>query len=129
MTLARPLFLVFALAGTALAAENPSASTSSDSLQIAITQAVEQPSGLIYSVAKARVDGQPPVADPPLAKLDGNVCYTMRMYKLKPTERLSDGERVSRAYTTCEMASNYQYRSAVAHPREVQHLTNNAAGK
>jgi hypothetical protein len=47
----------------------------------------------------------------------------MRIYKLKRSERVSDGESVSRGYTTCEMASNYQYRSAVAHPREVQDST------
>ena len=120
MTLARPLFLVLALTGAAVAADKPSPPTSSDSIQSALTQNVEQPSGLIYSVAKARPYGEPPVAAPPLAKLDGDVCYTMRMYKLKRTERLSDGETGRRGYTTCEMASNYQYRSAIAHPREVE---------
>jgi hypothetical protein len=120
MTLARPLLLVLAFAVTAVAADKTSAPTSSDSLQSAITQAVDQPSGLIYSVAKARAEGELPVADPPLAKLDDGVCYTMRMYKVKRRERFSDGETGRRGYSTCEMASNYQYRSAVAHPGDVE---------
>ncbi len=125
MTLARPLFFVLVLAGAAVAADNTSSPISSDSVQSAITQAVDQPSGLIYSVAKARAEGEPPVADPPLAKLDDGVCYTMRMYKVKRRERFSDGETGRRGYTTCEMASNYQYRSAVAHPREVEDRSTN----
>jgi len=123
MTLARPLLLALLLAGissAAMAADNTTSPPSSDSLQSVITQAVEQPSGLIYSVAKVRREGEPSMTDVPLAKLDDGVCFTMRMYKLKRGERFSDEESGRRGYTTCEMASNYQYRSAVAHPREVE---------
>jgi hypothetical protein len=45
---------------------------------------------------------------------DGNVCFTMRSYKVKRAERLTDGERAQRSYTTCEMAGNYRLRTAVS---------------
>jgi hypothetical protein len=41
-----------------------------------------------------------------------NVCYTMRSYKVKPTERLDDSQHSLRGYSTCEMASSYWLRSA-----------------
>ena len=50
-----------------------------------------------------------------LADLNGGVCFTMRMYKIKPTERLADGESANRGYSECQMASDYQIRSADAH--------------
>ncbi|HZR65359.1 MAG TPA: hypothetical protein VFA85_09440 [Terriglobales bacterium] len=132
MTLARPLLLALLLAGissAAMAADNTTSPPSSDSLQSVITQAVEQPSGLIYSVAKVRREGEPSMTDAPLAKLDDGVCFTMRMYKLKRGERFSDEESGRRGYTTCEMASNYQYRSAVAHAREGRDLPDDVPGK
>jgi len=43
-----------------------------------------------------------------------DVCYTMRTYKVKRTERLTDRERSLRGYSTCEMAGNYRLRSADA---------------
>jgi len=45
---------------------------------------------------------------------DGNLCFTMRSYKVKRTERVTDGERAQRSYTTCEMAGNYRFRTAVS---------------
>lgn len=53
-----------------------------------------------------------------LAGADGNVCYTMRSYKVKRIERLQDGQRARRGYTTCEMADNYRLRSAEANVKE-----------
>ena len=38
------------------------------------------------------------------------VCFTMRSYKVKRTERLRDDESGVRGYSTCEMGSNYQVR-------------------
>ena len=46
------------------------------------------------------------------ADADQNVCYTMRSYKVKRTERLADNQSGLRAYSTCEMASSYRLRSA-----------------
>jgi len=40
------------------------------------------------------------------------ICYTVRMYKVKETERLSDGETGMRGYSTCQFARDYQVRSA-----------------
>jgi hypothetical protein len=42
---------------------------------------------------------------------DANVCYTMRSYKVKRTERLNDNESGVTGYSTCEMASTYKLRS------------------
>jgi hypothetical protein len=56
-------------------------------------------------------------------------CLTLRIYKVKRTERLADNESGMRGYTTCEFASNYQVRSAVAHARDAQGSTIDAAGK
>lgn len=41
-----------------------------------------------------------------------DLCYTMRMYKVKATERLKDNETGRRGYTTCQLARDYQIRSA-----------------
>jgi hypothetical protein len=41
-----------------------------------------------------------------------DVCYTMRTYKVKMTERLSENESGSRGYSTCLFAREYQIRSA-----------------
>lgn len=41
-----------------------------------------------------------------------DVCYTMRTYKLRATERLSENENGSRGYSTCLFARDYQLRSA-----------------
>ena len=46
------------------------------------------------------------------ADANGNVCYTMRSYKVKRTERLADNDSGRRGYSTCEMASSYHVRSA-----------------
>lgn len=46
--------------------------------------------------------------------LGEGVCFTMRTYKVKPKERLQEGESASAGYATCQMASSYRFRSAVA---------------
>ena len=53
-----------------------------------------------------------------LADVNGDVCYTMRTYKMKPTERIRDHENLFRGYSECEMASKYQIRSAEAHQKK-----------
>lgn len=45
--------------------------------------------------------------------LSSATCGTMRMYKVKRTERLAEGDNGMRGYSTCEIFSNYQVRSAV----------------
>jgi hypothetical protein len=60
-----------------------------------------------------------PAPEAQMANADG-VCYTMRMYKVKATERLAGGESASRGYSTCELARNYQIRSAVLHEQTVE---------
>lgn len=53
-----------------------------------------------------------------LADVNGDVCYTMRSYKMKPTERIRDQENLFRGYSECEMSSSYQIRSADAHQKK-----------
>lgn len=53
-----------------------------------------------------------------LAEVNGDVCYTMRTYKMKPTERLRDQQNLFRGYSECEMASKYRIRSAEAHQKK-----------
>ncbi len=48
----------------------------------------------------------------PLA--DKDVCYTIRSYKVKPTERIKDDESMAAGYSTCEMSWAYRIRSAGA---------------
>ena len=49
-----------------------------------------------------------------LSELNGDVCYTMRSYKVRRTERLRENQSGLRDYSTCQMASNYRVRSADA---------------
>jgi len=51
--------------------------------------------------------GHPPILLSPFA----GVCFTMRTYKVKPTERLQDGEIGLRGYSTCQIGSKYSVRS------------------
>jgi hypothetical protein len=53
-----------------------------------------------------------------LADVNGDVCYTMRTYKVKPTERIRDRENLFQGYSECEMASSFQIRSAEAHEKK-----------
>ena len=64
-------------------------------------------SGKLNAAARAGL-GHPPILLSPFA----GVCFTMRTYKVKPTERLQDGEIGLRGYSTCQMGSKYGVRSA-----------------
>ena len=50
------------------------------------------------------------------AVLRGDVCLTMRSYKVKRTERLSGNQSGVRGYSTCEMARNYDIRTSEGRP-------------
>lgn len=41
-------------------------------------------------------------------------CYTMRIYRVKRSERLQDGDTGRRGYSTCEPGGNFQVRTATA---------------
>ena len=43
---------------------------------------------------------------------DASVCFTMRSYKVKRTERLVNNENGLTGYSTCEMESSFRLRSA-----------------
>jgi hypothetical protein len=46
--------------------------------------------------------------------LETPLCYTMRTYMVKPSERLADDESGFRGYSSCQLASGYRFRSADA---------------
>ena len=76
--------------------------------------------GLLLPQEETRVDlGH--VWAPGTNSLNDDVCYTMRTYKVKRTERLAKGESASRGYSTCELAPNFQIRSLLA-PEETSRV-------
>jgi hypothetical protein len=117
MHLIRPLsFLLTAVVflGTAMAADNlPSAATTGQCRIPTVQSGSGAPSRVVldgktdapfikYMRAGQRIDPNP-LAD---------TCFTMRTYKVKPTERLRENESGSTEYSTCQMGSNYRIRSA-----------------
>ena len=125
MNRARPVFVVLLVAAFAVAARAADDQTldpivsSTQALASEIgPDILSDASGVLFATAHPITSGERPSKEKPLGRLDRGFCYTLRMYKVKPAERLADGETGRRGYTTCELASNYQYRSAVAHPRD-----------
>lgn len=121
MTLARPFFFLVAISACTLsvmAADDPAAAQAVGSAQISVSQLSAQPDQqFVIHGEKPITVNHPPVPNAPLAMLDDGTCYTMRTYKVKPKEHFADGEKGSRGYSTCELAKNYQVRSAIAHAR------------
>lgn len=129
MTSARPLFvtvlIVFsigALTASAFAADEkapqPSSSQANQATDPALFEqnAIDLPtSDLFFLKDKPRVSLTSPLGRKKSAVLNDSDCYTMRMYKVKRQEHFAAGESGLRSYRTCELASNYQVHSAVAH--------------
>jgi len=133
MTFARPLLyflLIPCIATATFAADDGSksqASAGSLQNQIADPALFGQPnesqpasSDLLFLKTWSRLNPSSPIVPPKAAILNDADCYTMRMYKVKRKERFADGESGSRGYSTCELASNYQVRSAIAHVETVE---------
>lgn len=68
-----------------------------------------------HGVPPARFDTRDGLS---LANVHGDVCYTLRTYKVKPTERIRDHENPLQGYSECEMASDFHIRSAEAHQKK-----------
>jgi hypothetical protein len=144
MTSARTLFfvLVLLLAGLATTAKGAddqlTPRTSAGSLQNQVgdsgvfgapAQDHQSSSGLFFLKTRPRLNLSPPTLQPTFAILNDDLCYTMRTYKVKRKEHFADGESGSRGYSTCELATNYQVRSAIAHPRVADDSRNNGSQK
>ncbi len=116
MVLTKPLFVVLLVAGVPL-------------LATAADRASQQPArldlktGVMESSEPTPVTGQDgfvlrtpdssvPDASSQTLNSQGNVCYTMRSYKVKRRERFAENESGRASYSTCEMASAYRLRSA-----------------
>ena len=131
MTSARPLFFVLVvlivlgvIATSAFAADEKAEpqpaspqNQAADPALFAGNGGGEPASDLFFLQDKPRLDFTA-AEQPRSAVLNDRDCYTMRMYKVKRKERFASGENGLRGYSTCELASNYQVRTAVAHPRE-----------
>ncbi len=119
MILSKPLFLVLLLAGVPLfatAADPTSQQPATFNLKPAEVGSGE----LTTASGPNRFTPLPPGGNVPTSSaafsqaLDsqGNICYTMRSYKVKPKERFAENESARAGYSTCEMASAYRLRSA-----------------
>ena len=126
MTSVRPLLffvVILFFASTAFAAGDGSdAQPSSASVQNQTTDpalfgqsAQSVAPDLFFLKDRPRLKFAAPAGQPRSAVLNDADCYTMRMYKVKRKEHFADGESGSRGYSTCELASNYQVRTAIAH--------------
>ena len=122
MTFLASGFLLALVASCALAADNPAKSQTapnSDVHNYAATlteSAAPDLQGLISRLrpldANTKNHQSVDAEHQSLRDLNGNVCYTMRTYKVKRTERLKDGETAHRGYTICETGAQYRFRSA-----------------
>jgi hypothetical protein len=126
MTSVRPLLLVLVISffmGSAFAAgdgSDPQTSEGSVQNQTAdpalFGQAAQSAvSDLFFMKDRPRLNFTALTGQPRSAVLNNTDCYTMRMYKVNRKEHFADGENGLRGYSTCELASNYQVRTAVAH--------------
>jgi len=140
MTSARPLFLLLVISFFAssvfAAGEGPDPQTSNGSVQnqTADPALFGQPaqsaaSDLFFLQDKPHLKFITPAGQPRSAVLNDDVCYTMRTYKVKRKEHFADGESGTRGYSACELASNYQVRTAVAHERRADDSQNNEPQK
>jgi hypothetical protein len=133
MTSVKPLFcllVIWLFASPAFAAHDDSTSQPSagsvqnqtaDSALFGVpTENQPVSSDLFFLKARPRLNLSPPAERPRSAVLNDADCYTMRMYKVKRKERFADGESGLRGYSTCELASNYQVRTAIVHVRTAE---------
>lgn len=81
-------------------------------------QLVPTPFGM-FALSRPLIQPSEPIVARRFPRVQGVSCLTLRMYKVKRTERLEDGDSGLRGYTACELASNYQMRSAIAHSSDV----------
>lgn len=129
MTFSTAFFLVLLLAAAscAMAADGPAStqpSTGPENQPFAETLLQPVPSDLTRPFTRFKIDSDgfelrsSQLWNHSLSELNGDICYTMRSYKVKPTERFTEGKNAQRGYSTCEMASGYRFRSAEAKPRD-----------
>lgn len=129
MTFSRALFGLF-LVGTsivAVAADKPGRNASratQDQILGSQSTASSDVTALTNPFSQGRTNSDPLALEKKqprgrsLSELNGDVCYTMRSYKVKRTERLKDDQTGLRGYSTCEKASDYQFRSADAKAKD-----------
>jgi hypothetical protein len=110
VAVAIPLFA----ADNQASAQTPPEQQTSQALPIG---APTTPFGMFVLKNNSMLEAAQPVVARQFTVSRDRACLTLRMYKVKRTERLADGETAERGYTTCELASDYQMRSAVAHAR------------
>ena len=128
MTSVRPLFFLLAIsfltssafaAGDGSDAQVSNGSAENQTVNPALFGQTDQmtTSDLFFLKDETRLDLKTPAGRPRSAVLNDRDCYTMRMYKVKRKEHFANGESGLRSYSTCELASKYQMRTAIAHVR------------
>ncbi|HZQ18830.1 MAG TPA: hypothetical protein VFA90_08915 [Terriglobales bacterium] len=102
-----------ALAAEKQSSEKSTSNEASSTFDVA-PQLVPTPFGM-FALSRPLIQPSEPIVARRFTRFNDTACLTLRMYKVKRTERLSDGDTGMRGYTTCELASDYQMRSAIAH--------------
>lgn len=114
---------IFACATLALAQDSTSAHSAVSNKGPANIQAGAASADLALQLLRQSRTGDQPVTfwrlDPGATlRLSPNAlaagCYTMRIYKVKRSERLQGGDTGRRGYATCEPGGEFQVRTATA---------------
>ena len=117
------LVVILAVSVLAVAQDSTSArSTQSSKVTTNVQRVPVSADSVLQFLRQSRVPSQPIVSwhlEPgatlrlaPNALAAG--CYTMRIYRVKRTERLQDGDTGRRGYSTCEPGGEFQVRTATA---------------
>ena len=111
------LIFTFGVSGCASAADNETSPASDLKYQLQGGLFSEDAAGpgqlglpvlsLADSVTARRIGRTRTGVDP-----NANICFTMRSYKVKRTERLAKNEDGLTGYSTCKMESSFRVRSA-----------------
>lgn len=115
------LVLIFASLAPALARDSTSAHSQSNNGQANIQSAPPSAGVALQMLRQSRTGNHPTnwrLEPGATLRLTPNTlaegCYTMRIYKVKRSERLQDGDTDSRGYSIFEPGSNFQVRTATA---------------
>lgn len=114
-------FALVSIAGSAAAQELKATRSNNPDTPLAARSSEEGSPVLDLSSFPARPDGLEfarPINHKPSARWNiaplSAGCYTLRVYKVKRTESVKDGESASRGYSTCEPGLQFQVRTAIA---------------
>lgn len=108
------LLLSVVFVGTALAADKTTSTAASDQPRLSISQTGLGATTLTlqpYEFVIAQLDRSKRVGQRVNLSPLAGVCFTMRSYKVKRTERFREDESAATAYSTCQLGLSYEVRS------------------